>query len=119
MRHSTPRPIALAAAVVIAGLVATSTNGHYWIVAQSPASGAQASDPIHPALFKNVYYKPLTVFSRGGRVTAVAGVASNPQLYYMGSPGGVWKTTDAGATWVPITDGQIKVGSIGAIAVAD
>jgi photosystem II stability/assembly factor-like uncharacterized protein len=32
--------------------------------------------------------------------------------------GGVWKTTDAGQTWFPITDGKIPVGSIGAIEVA-
>src|ERR1051325_5927670 len=64
---------------------------------------AQANPPnvtINPALFKELYYRPLTVFSRGGRVTAVTGVPSNPQLYYMGSAGGVFKTEDAGATWV-------------------
>src|SRR5207244_7787621 len=33
--------------------------------------------------------------------------------------GGVWRTTNAGARWEPITDGQIDVGSIGAVAVAD
>jgi photosystem II stability/assembly factor-like uncharacterized protein len=32
--------------------------------------------------------------------------------------GGVWKSTDAGQTWFPITDGKIPVGSIGAIEVA-
>ena len=84
------------------------------------AAPAPASGPVNPELFKGVYYKPLTVFSRGGRVTAVAGVASNPQLYYMGAAGGgVWKTEDAGTTWVPLTDGQITAGSIGAIAVAE
>src|SRR5262245_54703743 len=84
--------------------------------AQTPVA---ATSGVSADFFKNIYFKPLTVFSRGGRVTAVAGVASNPQLYYMGSAGGVFKTEDAGATWVPITDGQINVGSIGAIAVAE
>ena len=56
---------------------------------------------------------------RGGRVTAVAGVPDEPYLFYMGSTGGgVFKTTDAGVTWTNITDGQIQVSSIGAIAVA-
>ena len=56
---------------------------------------------------------------RGGRVTAVTGVPGNTQLYYMGATGGgVWKTTNAGDTWVNISDGQIPVGTIGAIAVA-
>lgn len=36
-----------------------------------------------------------------------------------GTGAGVWKTDDAGMTWNNISDGQIKVGSIGAIAVAN
>src|SRR5262245_59323651 len=79
----------------------------------------QANVTINPVLFKDLFYRPLTVFARGGRVTAVAGVPSNPQLYYMDTAGGVWRTSDAGGRWEPITDGQIGVGSIGAIAVAD
>ncbi len=56
---------------------------------------------------------------RGGRVTAVAGVASQPLVYYMGAAGGgVWKTEDAGMTWNNISDGFFRTGSVGAIAVA-
>jgi len=55
---------------------------------------------------------------RGGRVTAVAGVPGDPRTYYFGTPGGgVWKTTDGGRVWQPIFD-QIRVPSIGALAVA-
>jgi len=39
-------------------------------------------------------------------------------FYHAHSSGGVWKTEDAGQYWVPITDGQIDVGSVGAIAVS-
>lgn len=57
--------------------------------------------------------------NRGGRVTAVTGVASQPATFYMGvASGGVWKTTDAGQNWFPITDGKIPLGSIGNIEVA-
>lgn len=57
---------------------------------------------------------------RGGRVAAVTGVNSEPNTYYFGATGGgVWKTTDSGVNWQPITDGQIATGSVGAIAVAD
>ena len=57
--------------------------------------------------------------NRGGRVTAVTGVPSQPRTFYMGvASGGVFRTTDAGASWVPISDGGIPVGSIGDIAVA-
>ena len=54
--------------------------------------------------------------SRGGRVTAVAGHRAQPSTFYMGaSGGGVWKTTDYGNTWHPISDGVFATGSIGAI----
>ena len=56
---------------------------------------------------------------RGGRVSTVVGVPSQPFTFYMGTTGGgVWKTTDAGTTWKNVSDGFIKVGSIGAVAVA-
>jgi len=57
---------------------------------------------------------------RGGRVTTVTGVASQPRTFYMGvASGGLFKTTDAGASWLPITDGKVPVGSTGSIAVAE
>ena len=57
---------------------------------------------------------------RGGRVTTVTGVADNPMLYYMGATGGgVWKTENAGTTWENLSDGYFKVGTIGAVAVAE
>ncbi len=57
---------------------------------------------------------------RGGRVGAVTGVPSQPQTFYQGATGGgIFKTTDGGAHWTPIADGQLKLGSVGAIAVAD
>ena len=57
--------------------------------------------------------------SRGGRVTAIEGVPSEPYTFYMGpTGGGVWRTEDAGTTWKNISDGQIHAGGIGSIAVA-
>ncbi len=57
---------------------------------------------------------------RGGRVTAVAGVNTQPLVYYMGATGGgVWKTEDAGNTWRNVSDGFVKSGSVGAISVAE
>jgi photosystem II stability/assembly factor-like uncharacterized protein len=56
---------------------------------------------------------------RAGRTRALAGVASQPATFYLGGVnGGVWKTTDAGATWHSLWDAQPS-GSIGTIAVAD
>jgi photosystem II stability/assembly factor-like uncharacterized protein len=57
---------------------------------------------------------------RGGRVLAVSGVMGDSHTYYFGGVGGgVWKTTDGGLTWRPLTD-KVKdmAPSIGAIAVA-
>ncbi|MGB5353969.1 MAG: hypothetical protein WBN32_10200 [Woeseia sp.] len=57
---------------------------------------------------------------RGGRVTTVTGIPGDPNTYFMGATGGgVWKTTNAGATWENISDKQIPVGTIGAVAVAE
>jgi photosystem II stability/assembly factor-like uncharacterized protein len=55
---------------------------------------------------------------RGGRALAVAGVPGNPDTYYFGAvAGGVWKTTNGGENWTPMTD-STDIRSIGAIAVA-
>jgi photosystem II stability/assembly factor-like uncharacterized protein len=57
---------------------------------------------------------------RGGRVAAVTGVRGDPLTFYFGGTGGgVFKTTDAGAHWEPLSDKDFKTGSVGAIAVAE
>lgn len=52
-----------------------------------------------------------------GRVSAIGVSATNANLYYIGgADGGVWKTTDAGATWQSVSD-SAPTTAIGAIAV--
>jgi photosystem II stability/assembly factor-like uncharacterized protein len=71
------------------------------------------------SLFLGLQYRMIGP-ARGGRVTAVTGVAQEPHTFYFGSTGGgVWKTTDAGDTWANVSDGYFAVGSIGALDVAD
>src|SRR5215510_12129077 len=54
----------------------------------------------------------------GNRVSAIAGVSGQPNIYYAGAAsGGIFKTTDGGVHWQPIFDDQV-VSSIGALAVA-
>ncbi len=70
-------------------------------------------------LFEGLRYR-LVGPSRGGRVTTVTGVPSQPRTFYMGvASGGLFRTTDSGATWTPITDGKVPLGSTGSVAVAD
>ncbi len=58
--------------------------------------------------------------ARGGRSTGVGGSDSRPNEYYFGATGGgLWKTTDGGTTWRPVTDGQITSSSVGAVAVCE
>ncbi len=74
---------------------------------------------VDASLFKALRYR-LVGPSRGGRVTTVTGVPSQPKTFYMGvASGGLFRTTDGGATWVPITDGKVPLGSTGSVAVAD
>ena len=76
------------------------------------------ADAIEEQLIDGLEYRLIGPW-RGGRVTAVHGVPGDDQVYYMGAAGGgVWKTTNAGQTWDNISDGQIPVGTIGAIGVA-
>lgn len=57
---------------------------------------------------------------RGGRVVAVAGDPNNQAVFYFGAvAGGIFKTEDAGTTWVNISDGQLKTSAVGALAVSD
>jgi BNR/Asp-box repeat len=80
------------------------------------------SSPVPPAFDTSLYnaleWREIGPF-RGGRVTAVAGHADQPLTFYFGGTGGgVWKTTDGGLTWAPISDKDFRAGSIGAIEVA-
>ncbi|MBL8218054.1 MAG: glycosyl hydrolase [Bryobacterales bacterium] len=69
--------------------------------------------------YQDLKYRSIGPF-RGGRVTAVTGIAGQPEVYYFGATGGgVWKTIDSGRHWQPVTDKFLTTGSVGAIGVAD
>ncbi|HEX8354150.1 MAG TPA: hypothetical protein VF611_14680 [Pyrinomonadaceae bacterium] len=83
------------------------------------ASQGQSADATTRRPFAPLAYRQIGPF-RGGRSAAVAGVPSQPFVYYFGATGGgVWKTTDGGATWEPLGDQTFKTGSVGAVAVAE
>jgi hypothetical protein len=55
----------------------------------------------------------------GGRVTAVAGIADEPNVFYMGTAGGgVWESEDYGHNWKNISDKDFKSNNIGAMAIS-
>ncbi len=92
-------------------------------ILSSPAwSAPQRSKKISrydPSLYKEMKWRCIGPY-RGGRVTAVAGIPSQPYTYYFGvTGGGVWKTEDGGLNWKPVSDGFFKTGSVGAIAVSE
>jgi photosystem II stability/assembly factor-like uncharacterized protein len=87
-------------------------------VAVGSPPAATAEETIDGSLLSALEWRFVGPF-RGGRVTTVAGVPDNPQLYYMGATGGgLWKTENAGLSWENLSDGDFNVGTIGAIAVA-
>ena len=96
---------------------------------RAPATPPRVQQPAAPrvpmmaavdtALLHGLTYR-LVGHSRGGRVTTVTGVPSQPRTFYMGvASGGLFRTTDGGQNWEPITDGKVPVGSMGSVAVAD
>ncbi len=82
----------------------------------SPSARAQTSS-VSPSLYQSLRWRFIGPL-RGGRTVALDGVATEPNVFYIGAVnGGIWKTQDAGRTWTPIFDRE-PTGSIGAIAVA-
>ena len=89
--------------IVGAGLMAT------------PASAVDGI--INEDNLKGIEYREVGPF-RGGRVTTVVGVVGDSMTYYMGSMGGVWKTSNAGRTWENVSDGSFGTASVGSVDVS-
>jgi photosystem II stability/assembly factor-like uncharacterized protein len=81
------------------------------------ALAAEAGNGIDQSRFQALNWRGIGPY-RGGRVLAVTGVAGESNIFYFGAvAGGVWKTTDGGASWMPLTD-QTTITSVGALYVA-
>lgn len=72
---------------------------------------------VNPQLYSGLKWRLVGPW-RGGKATAVEGVAGNGAVFYMGTDGsGAWKTDDAGRTWHNISD-EWRLTGIGAVGVA-
>ncbi|HEX2092665.1 MAG TPA: hypothetical protein VHG28_09700, partial [Longimicrobiaceae bacterium] len=90
----------------------------------APGAGAQVErnlprpeEAFDTALYGTMKWRNIGP-ARGGRSIGAAGSSSRPLEYYFGATGGgLWKTTDGGTTWKPVTDGQLGSSSVGAVEV--
>ncbi|MBM4195122.1 MAG: glycosyl hydrolase, partial [Gemmatimonadetes bacterium] len=106
----------LAAALVLTLTAAWSTDRA--ALAFGP-SVPQARNTVDSAILRNYRWRSIGP-DRGGRSIAASGVRGRPNEAYFGAVGGgLWKTTDGGVNWNPVTDGQIKSSSVGAVAVSE
>lgn len=77
------------------------------------------AQPLDPTFYENYEWRNIGP-QRGGRSLGAAGSPGRPFEYYFGATGGgLWKTTDGGQEWAPVTDGKISSSSIGAVAIAE
>jgi len=74
--------------------------------------------PIDPTFWQAMRWRCIGP-SRGGRVIAVAGDPNDIATFYFGAvAGGIWKTTDAGITWLNVSDGFLKSASVSDLCVS-
>ena len=84
--------------------------------AQQPRPAGPGTEP---SLLSSLRWRSIGP-DRGGRSIAVSGVKGRPREAYFGAVGGgLWKTSDGGENWMPVTDGQIQSASVGAVAVSE
>ena len=82
--------LAVSAAAIVTVLL------HSAVLPSTPLAQARPSPLVSPTLYQDLRWRSVGPF-RGGRVTAVAGVRTQPNTFYMGScGGGVFKTINYG-----------------------
>src|ERR1035437_10173974 len=101
------------------GIISPMRKIGFDLLACGAAALLFAAPAYDPAIFSSLTWRSIGP-PRGGRSIASAGSSSRPLEYYFGATGGgLWKTTDGGLTWRPVTDGQLKSSSVGAVAVSE
>ncbi|MGB5188620.1 VPS10 domain-containing protein, partial [Robiginitalea sp.] len=91
----------------------------YTLGAQQTTTTSNRGVSIDTSFYKGLKWRNIGP-NRGGRSLGCAGSPSRPEEYYFGATGGgLWKTSDGGNEWKPVTDGQVTSSSVGAVAVAE
>lgn len=117
-RSPRPQASALRAALVLAGLALGAPAAPAKPLPRAKTAAVPAPDPLAQSQLAALEWRNIGPF-RGGRVTAVAGVVGQRNVYYFGGTGGgVWKSVDSGNRWDNVSDGQFGTGSVGTIEVA-
>ena len=81
------------------------------------ASPTPTASPTPGPPYGNMKWREIGPATAGGRVAAVAGSATDPKLYYVGSAGGgVWKSSNGGQTWDAVFAKE-PVAAIGAVTI--
>jgi len=85
-----------------------------------PSAAQEGIDEVLEAALLDGYQWRNIGPDRGGRSIAVSGVVGRPEEGYFGAVGGgLWKTTNGGEDWFPVTDFMITAASVGAVAVSE
>ena len=114
-----PRPARPALRLGVSTCAALALVLGAWRVGDSAPSGSPALSTVDSTVLKTFRWRSIGP-DRGGRSIAVSGVRGRAKEAYFGAVGGgLWKTTDGGDSWAPVTDGQIKSSSVGAVAVSE
>ena len=76
-----------------------------------------SAQDLDPALFSAMKVRSIGPAGMSGRIAAIDGLASDPNILWVGAAtGGVWKSSNGGTTWTPVFDHE-RVSGIGAVAI--
>ena len=105
-RRPAPRLLAALAAFFVVALPTSAAAGP-----------PHAAKDVDASLYSSLLWRNIGP-NLGGRSLAAAGSVARPNEYYFGATGGgLWKSTNGGTDWAPVTDQKISSSSVGAIAI--
>ena len=120
MKKTELKKIAVAAIMIVwcwlttTNVSAQTSSANVYKTSEGDQLAAKEAD-----FFKGLKYRNIGPF-RGGRSTAAAGSAKRKNEYYFGATGGgLWKTTDGGFSWNPVTDSMMNSSSVGAVGISE